>query len=268
MPRKYERIAVLVVLLCSPLWLSVLPSQVGTSLRISFRERLAPLYETAESLRVGLRTMALGFANAPFLFEENRFLKFQRDLLMKREEALGRLQQENARLRGLLQFKEESPHRLILAQVIGRDLGLFSRTLLINQGTQKGIRAGMAVVTPIGLVGRVSEAGPRVSRVIGITDPHFRAAALLADSRVSALAMGTASGECVLTYLPKEGELKVPQAVLTSGGNSFAPAGLAIGSIAEVTWDSSGLFRLARIKPAVPWAALEEVLVVSWTASN
>ena len=268
MPRKYERIAVLVVLLFSPFWLSVLPSPVGTSLRISFRERLAPVYEAAESLRVGLRTILLGFANAPFLFEANRHLAAQRDVLMKREGVLRGLQQENARLKRLLQFKEASRHRLIPAQVMGRDLGMFTRSFLINQGTQSGIRVGMPVVTEMGLAGRVAEAGPKVSRVIGLTDPHFRVAATMADSRVSALAMGTASGECVLTYLPKDGDLQVPQDVFTSGGNSFCPEGFLIGSVVEAVPDSSGLFRSGRIKPAVPLAALEEVLVVSWSPSD
>ncbi len=266
--RKYERIAVLVFLIFSPFWLSALPPQVGSTLRAGFREQLLPVYEATESFRVGLETILFGFLQGPFLLEQNRVLRGERDLLARQEEIHRQLAKENERLRELLKFKQDSPYRLILAQVIARDFGPFSRTLILNKGTASGVRNGMAVVTPAALVGRVAEAGPRSSRVIGLTDPHFRISAVLAEKRTAGLVMGTASGDCLLTYLPKEGDFKIHQAVVTSGVSSFCPAGFLIGSLDQWAADPSGLFRSGRIKPAVPLASLEEVFVVQWPPSD
>ena len=171
-------------------------------------------------------------------------------------------------MRALIDFKESSPWSLIPAEVIGHELNLWSRTLLINKGTRHGIKSGMAVITPVGLVGRISEVGTSSSRVILITDPHFRVSATLASSRFAGLVTGTPSGECMLSYLPLNAEFKEEEKVFTSGGNSFSPEGILIGSIGKAEGDSSKLFLAARIRPAVQGGSLEEVLVVKQNGSE
>lgn len=199
------------------------------------------------------------------LLSENRVLRDQVDLLMAHEDSHWVLAQENTRLRQLLKFKELSPWKMIPAQVIGRDDSLWSRGIILNKGSEDGVRLGEAVVTPVGLVGQVAEVGSHVSRVMGLTDPRFRVSALLARSRTAGLVMGIGSRECQITYLPKEVELKDGQTVFTAGGLSFCPEGILIGTIRRVRPSSSELYRSSFLRPAVEISNTEEVLVVQWS---
>ena len=211
---------------------------------------------------MGLEKVVIGFFRGPFLLEENQRLHQRLAAAQAHEETHRQLFQENARLRNLLDFKSRSAWRVIPAEVIGHELRLWSRTLVLNKGTNQEVYNGMAVITPTGLVGRVSEVGSSTSRVILVTDPHFRVSAALSQSRVSGLVTGNASGDCLLTYLPLDTELKKGEPVLTSGGRSFCPEGIWVGTVLSASPDSSKLFLSARIRPAVNGAAMEEVLLV------
>ncbi len=227
-----------------------------------------PAWEGIQAARFGLQHFLLGILEGPFLLEENGALRSQLKTAAAHEETHRQLFEENARLRSLLEFKDQAPWKLIPAQVMGREFGLLSRTLLLNKGERDRIRVGEAVITPVGLAGRISEVGPSSSRMILITDPHFRVAATVSHSRISGLMVGTTSGDCILTYLPKGAELKVGETVLTSGGRSFCPARIPVGTIREVRDNSSELFRLAPLRPAVDGSAIDEVLVVGWTSQD
>ena len=260
---KFERFAVLIVLVASPLWLPALQSHPESpSVRMTFLDRLRPGFEGFQAARVGLHRLTFGFLNGPFLLEENQSLRNQLAAALAHEETHRELAQENGRLRALIGFKKRSPWAIIPAEVIGHELSLWSRTLLLDKGTRDGVKIGMAVITPVGLIGRISEAGGTSSRVILVTDPHFRVSATLASSRISGLAAGTPSGECLLAYLPVNAELKEGDKVFTSGGKSFCPEGILIGSVGKPQPDPSKLFLSARIRPAVQAGAVEEVLIL------
>ncbi len=268
MPRKLERVAVLLVLVASPLWWSTLPPQLGGRVRMVLTGWLEPLYHGVQGVRLETQNFLLGIVRGPALLEQNRVLHTELEALLAHEETHRQLFEENSRLRSLLDFRAKASWRLIPAEVIGRELGLWSRTILLDKGSGDGARVGQAVITPVGLVGRITEVGPASSRAILLTDPRFRLTATLALARVSGLVMGTASGECLVTYLPLEGEIKPGENVLSTGGRSFSPEGIPLGTIQSVRLDSSELFRTARLKAAVNLSGVEELLIVAWTPSD
>jgi len=178
------------------------------------------------------------------------------------------LLEENARLRRLVGFKSRAKWPMVPAEVIGRHLGPWSRGLLIDKGVRDGVRSGMAVVTPTGLVGRIAEAGPSLSQVILLTDPHFRVMARLSANQLPGLVMGGPTGVCVVTYLPLDEVIPPGQTVLTTGGASFSPAGIPVGVIQKVWKDASGMHQTARIEPFVRLGGIQEVGVVEWRAER
>lgn len=224
---------------------------------------LRPAFQAVEAFETGFRHLSGAVFRGPFLLEENRALQGRIQILLAHEQTHRELFEENKRLRALLKFRAQSPWVSIPAQVLGHELWLWSRTLLLDKGTGAGVKVGMAVLTPVGLVGRISEAGPSSSRAILVSDPHFRVAAVVASSRASGLVMGSASGGCLLTYIPRETPLKGGDAVLTAGGKSFCPGGVAIGAVQTVKEGSFEMFHSARLRLAVDLSAVEEVLVVA-----
>lgn len=231
---------------------------------------MEPAFQSMAAARTGMKSLISGFLRGPFLSEENRLLREQMETLLAHEKTHEALFQENERLKDLLRFKGSAPWKLIAAQVIARETSLWSRSLLVDKGKEDGLRVGQAVITPTGLVGRVGEVGPSVSRILLVNDPHFRAAAIVSESRLSGLLVGKSSGGCWLTYLPREAKLKAGDSVVTAGGKSFAPAGIPIGVIqqaGEAPADSE-LFRSVPVRLVVNLSQLEEVLLIAWPLSD
>ena len=265
MPRKFERTAVLLVLVASPFLLPALPYGLGDSFRNTFLGWVRPAFETVHTVREGFGHLGTGVLEIFSAQEENRILRARLEALLAHEEMHRELFRENARLRKLLGFHSKVNWSVIPAEVIGRELGPWSRGLLLDKGTKDGVKEGMAVMTPVGLIGRISEAGASSSQVVLLTDPHFRVMGRLSENSISGLVTGGPTGECLVTYLPLTETIKEGQTVATAGGRSFAPGGIPIGVIRKVWKDSSEMYQTARIESVVHLGAVDEVLVVSWS---
>lgn len=268
MGRQFERTAVLLVLVASPFWLPAVPSSLGQSFRAAVGDGLAPSFEILRAGRLGVGRLLSAGLEWMSVYEENRILRAQMETFRAHEETHRELYQENRRLRRLLEFQGRAEWRTTSAEVIGREVGPWSRNLLVDKGKREGVREGMAVITPTGLVGRVSDAGLSSSRVVLMTDPHFRVTGTLAKTRISGLVTGGGNGELTFTYLPLDLEIQRGEAVLTAGGRSFCPEGISVGIVRKIEVDRSQLFRSARLEPAVNSGTVEEVLIVSWRPSE
>lgn len=268
MQRKFQRPAILFLLITSPFWFSSLVSSCSNSLRAGSVESISPVLRLFASARDGFSHLFSAVTGVFSIEEENRLLRVKLEVLEAHEPVHQSLSAENARLRSLLDFKKKTGWPTVGAQVVGRDLGPWSRTLLIDKGQIHGVRDGMAVITPAGFVGRVTQSGKTTSRVTVLTDPHFRVMAASAASRVFGLAMGSGAGQLVWTYLPLDADIQEKQPVMTAGGKSFAPENIPIGMVRRVWQDPSRLYRTAEIAPAVELNGVEEVLVVLWSASE
>lgn len=268
MIKKLERAAVLLVLVASPFWLPVLPPHFVHTVRSGWMDAVQPILVGVHWIPQGIDRFFSGLVGIFSLEEENRILRQRLEALRAREQGHRELAEENARLRRLLKFRAESSWKTIPAEVIGREWGPWSRGFLVDRGARDGIRLGMAVITPSGLVGRVTEVGRSSSRVMALTDPHFRVAAILSQSRVSGLCVGVGRGNCVLTYLPMDLSVQAGEGVVTTGGRSFAPKGLPIGTIRRAWIDSSEMFQTADFELAADLARVEEVLILAWHPSD
>ena len=264
MPRKFEQTAVFLALAISPFLLPALPYGLGASFRNTFLSWVRPVFETIDTAREGFGFLGSGVLNLFSLEEENQILRSRLEALRAHEETHRELFRENARLRKLLEFHSKANWSVTPAEVIGRELGPWSRGLLLDKGNKQGIRQGMAVITATGLVGRISEAGPGSSRVALVTDPHFRVMGRLPETSVSGLVSGGPTGQCLINYLPLDETFTERQSVFTAGGKSFAPGGIPVGIIRKVWKDASEMYLTARIEPGVHLGAVDEVLVVSW----
>lgn len=237
---------------------------MGHSFRTTVNDLLTPPLEVLNAGRRGIDHFGSAVLEWMTVYEENRLLRAQRETLRAHEEIHRELSQENLRLRRLLKFREDSPWRTLAAEVVGREMGPWSRNLLVNKGERDGVREGMAVVTPVGLVGRVGEVGAASCRVVLMTDPHFRVSATLRTSRISGLVSGGGAGELTLTYLPLDLQVQPGEAVLAAGGKSFCPEDVPVGVVRKVRLDRSQMFQTAQLEPAVNPGAIEEVLIVAW----
>lgn len=182
--------------------------------------------------------------------------------------ALREAAQENITLRRFFQFAQQHPgfHLVggeVKGRVIGRDPSNFLRYFTIDAGEEQGVRKGMPVIVPRGLVGRVQSVGPNWAKVLLTIDPRSSVSALIQTSRATGQVQGLVSGDLVMRYISQKSTVNEGEIVLTSGLGGNFPKGLVIGQIIHVQQRDSDLFQEATVRPTVDFDRLEMVLVIS-----
>ncbi|MEW6717409.1 MAG: rod shape-determining protein MreC [Chloroflexota bacterium] len=166
-------------------------------------------------------------------------------------------------LTALLNFSRAQPeNRYIAASVIGQDPSPFLHYIIINRGSDDGLRRGMPVVSPKGLIGRISAVTAGASRVQLITDPGTYINVYTQPSQAEAVLRGSITGEISLDMIPQEAQVNVGDVVLTSGLGGNFPPNLLIGQITSVRKLELELFQLAAVQPTTDFTKLTIVLVI------
>jgi rod shape-determining protein MreC len=194
----------------------------------------------------------------------NDYMKLRQEMdplrqhLLLQEEAL----KENVRLRDLLSLKKKSLFPSLAANIIMRDPTNWAAVVIIDKGYKHGVRQGMPVVTPLGVVGKIAEVGERISKVTLLTDPRFSVAASIERTREQGLVSGTLRGVCRMQYLSSSADIKAGDAILTSKISSFFPPGLMIGTVIGIEESFANPTLECLVKPAVALSQVEEVMIV------
>jgi rod shape-determining protein MreC len=210
----------------------------------------------------GVRGAWDGYVGLQNVHAENEVLKQQlRDLEVKlqRERALAR---ESEGLRRMLDLRNRTNAPTLAAEIIGTSTTAEFRTITIDRGTHDKITVDMAVIAPAGVVGRVvGKPSPRASEVQLLVDRNAAAAVLVESSRAQGIVMGTGETLLSLEYVSTASEINKGDRLITSGIDGVYPPGFVVGTIVELE-KSGGTFRRIRVKPAVDFSTLEQVLVV------
>ena len=241
--------------------------------------RLKPIQSAITQLTSPAQTSASGAAES--VSETFSFLAELRTLRQRAAELeqinanllvenfrLREVERENQQLRELLNFAETRPGlelrgAQIVARVIGQESNNFLDFIMLDLGTQHGVDVGMPVVTPQGLVGRISEVTDTTSKVLLITDPSSAVNAILQSSRVNGVVRGEPSGGLVMDYIPQGVLFSVGEIVLTSGLGGNFPKGIPIGQVVDIKQRDIDVFQRAIVQPTVDFSSLELVMVVT-----
>ncbi len=167
-------------------------------------------------------------------------------------------------LSALVDFARVHPeNRYLAASVIGRDPSPFLQYVIINRGSDDGLRRGMPVVTQQGLVGRISKVTAGAATVQLISDAAAKVNVRVEPSRAQALLQGQITGEVSLDMIPQAAKVQVGDLVLTSGLGGNYPDNILIGQITGVRRRDYDIFQQASVQPVVDFSQLEIVLVIT-----
>lgn len=166
-------------------------------------------------------------------------------------------------LAALVRYSRANPTNTYkAAQVIGRDPSPFMHYIIINAGSNDGIRRGMPVVTHQGLVGRVDAVIDSAARVQLITDPASNVNVRMQNSRTDAVLVGSLTADLTLEMIPQDAQVIPGDLVLTSGLGGVYPPNIPVGQVVDVRKREAELFQQATIQPSVDFAQLSIVLVI------
>lgn len=221
---------------------------------------VTPVASTIEGVRNGTTGFFSNYLDFRNSRERVRTMSSELDKL-KLENQLLRNELESARrVEAMAGFQAHTPSKMIGAHVIGTTGGNGSRSILIDRGTSSGIRKGMAVVTPDGIVGRVMAEYPFSSQVLTVTDPEFAAGVVSQKNRVHGVLKGQGNETAKVDYVPTGQKLEVGEVFYTSGEDRVFPKGLVVGRITSLGEGSS--FQDVFVQPSGVETAPEEVLVI------
>jgi len=179
------------------------------------------------------------------------------------------LEQENARLRGLVGGLPPLIKRSQLADVVNADISSQRQRLVIDQGDRAGLYRSQAIVDATGLVGQLVRVGPWSAEVMLISDPGHAVPVEILRNGVRTVAEGTGNeDELRLSLLPATADVKAGDTIVTSGLGGVFPAGIPVGTVIEAVRDPDDILARVRIKPRASLARVRQVMALWFNPEN
>jgi len=167
-------------------------------------------------------------------------------------------------LYALLDFARAKPENTyVAASVIGRDSNPFMHYLIIDHGSDDGIRYGMPVVTQQGLVGKIDAVTASAARIQLINDPDSSINVRLQSLDKEAQLVGSITGDLQLTMIPSDVDVQAGEILLTSGLGGNYPSDIVVGQVVNVQKKESDIFQTANVDSTIDFSTLRAVLVIS-----
>lgn len=232
------------------------------------RERAAvlsePLWWVASSPLRLFRAAGEELSLRSTLQAENERRKRELDIATARIHRLNAIVEENRRLRDLLGGTRGYALDVRLVGILDVDLDPFRQRIVLDAGSDEGVRIGQALIDSGGVLGQVIEVGPRRSTALLITDPDHAVPVQVARSGLRTIAYGTGhSDRLLLPNVPQSGDIRRGDLLISSGLGGRFPAGFPVGTITALQADKLRLFVTADATPAAHLERGSEVLLVS-----
>ncbi len=215
-----------------------------SGLRGGAQDTVAPATRSVAVARTeskGLIASIKGYLRAG---SQNAALKREMEIARIRLKEAEAVRQENARLKGLLAIREGEVKPVAVARLVGSTASSTRRFAYLGAGSAQGVRVGMSVVSPRGVVGRILETGRNSSRVLLLLDPE--SVLPVRRSYDSLVAFAEGRGDSLLRIkLVNLGinPLKAGDLFVTSGAGGYYQPGKAVAIVTEKTSDG-GLARI------------------------
>lgn len=240
--------------------LTTLPQEIMGAISVPFRSATANISDA-------LSVWKDKTININQIIAENEQLKEENRELMQKQIDYDKIKIENEQYKEFLEIKEENPeYEIAAASVIGRDgLDKFY-SFTIDAGEDDGIEINDVVMSSVGVVGVVVEIGPNFSRVSTILSPSVSVASFVSSTRDTGVVCGdsrfSTEGKTMIKYLPKNTKAQVGDIISTTGMGEVFPKDLLIGTIEEISTDSSGNYNYAVVKPVSEISEIKTVFII------
>lgn len=203
-------------------------------------------------------------------YKENQALTEKVDDLAQAKVQLQTLQAENRALKDQLQIENTlTDYKVVNAVVISRSPSNWQSQLIVNKGSNAGIKKGMSVMGSGGLIGRVSEVNTTNAKVELLSDDsqvadRFAIRVANKDGKVVDGIVTSFNQEknlIVMGQITSDVSLEKGDLVTTSGLGGVTPAGLYVGKVQKISQDDYGLSKKIYINPATDFNNIPVVSV-------
>jgi rod shape-determining protein MreC len=260
---RYRNITVLLLVIFAQLVLlavQVKNDQDVQLIRVWAVTAVTPVARIVEGLRGG----GSGFLHNYILLHdtnaENRRLQAELDRYKLDNIFLKSELNRADRARALEVFQRHTASKMVAATIFAVGAGSGSKVVFVDRGTVSGVQRGMAVVTPDGIVGKVTAAYPMSSAVQLITDADFAAGVVSQKNQVHGTLKGQGTPMCKVDYVPFEEKIEPGDMLYTSGSDRIFPSGFPVGVVKVVR--PAQPFKEILVEPSGLQRGLEDVLIL------
>jgi rod shape-determining protein MreC len=190
-------------------------------------------------------------------YRDNKKLRAENDTLRRWQEVAQVLKAENESLRTLAGYQPIDRANYVTARVIGQSPGTYSASVILNVGSDAGIKRFQPVIDAHGLMGRINELSETTAQVLLLSDASSRVPVITGNSRQHAILAGTGDALLRLTFIGGDPEnIEVGEPVVTTEEGNLIPGGILIGSVLKR--DGETIF----VKPLRPLAQTEYARII------
>ncbi|MBY5922495.1 rod shape-determining protein MreC [Ferrimonas balearica] len=226
---------------------------------------VSPIQYLAAMPSALLDNLSRNLATRQTLLAENDALHQQQLLISERLQRLEHLEQENQRLRTLLDSPTRQDSRRMVAEVMSVDQDPFKHLVLIDKGSRQGVYVGQPVLDGKGVVGQVVEVGQTTSRILLISDLTHAIPVRVARNDVRAVAHGSGRTDLLeLSHVAMNTDIEVGDWLNTSGLGGRFPEGYPVARVTEVERTEGQTFAIVRAEPSADLDRLRYLLLL-WT---
>jgi len=234
----------------------------GTT-RVYLNSLVSPLQYLANLPGQLLNASASRFVSHERLFNDNAKLTHDAMVMNGQLQRLTFLQQENDRLRSLLNSPVQDNTSKIVAELMAVDNNPYSHQIVINKGAINDVYEGQPVLDAKGIVGQIMQVSSTNSRVLLIADVTHAIPVRVARNNVRLIASGSGSlDELLIQHVAHSSDLKIGDILLSSGLGNIFPEGYPVATITSIIRDESRPFPQVRAKPIAQLDRLKYLLLL------
>lgn len=228
---------------------------------------LVPDIKISSSLFSKTGGFLLNLSNIINVNQENKELKNQNVTLIQQLADFQIVQEENVRLKNLLNIKETKFTQTVFANVIVREPTQWYKFVIIDKGSQNEIELDSPVIAVLSngetcVFGRIVEVHSSTAKVALITNPLFSLPVQITNLKVDCICEGSDSQYLKLSFIPQSINLNLNDKIVTSSLSNVFEKGINVGTIADITRTSYGEYQEVLVRPYSQTQSIYEVVVL------
>ena len=256
----------LVLFMCGVVWVMTLSEGTVRNIQQAYYGTISPFVRGGSSLEASARDFLREIEHSEDLENQLRAIQGEYIKLRSIEGRLRELETENNELRRALDFQQKQRLNVVAARVIKRQPATWWETAIIDKGQDDSIGAGVPVIAPGGLAGKIDVASEDTCSMILLTDGRCQVSVQVVGTPEVGILHGVRGryGEeprLILRHLSREAAILPGMKVITTGKGGLFPSNLLVGTVKE--YSPGPVEGVALVKPSVNFDELGVVFVIA-----
>jgi rod shape-determining protein MreC len=268
--KRYRDAAIVLLALAVPFWF--LRASMRDPKTISGPERIIvkispPIQYAAATLARGLSNLWGDYVYLVDVKEDNAQLASQNARLRERVRKLEALEEENRRLKRLLDLKTSLRADAVSAQVVGKNTNEFFRVIRITLDKEsRDIGPNLPVLCADGVVGTTLKSAGDTVDVRLTVDAGNGVDVVVQRTGARGYIRGTGDESkyaVSVEYFQRTDEVEVGDLIVTSGVGRRFPRGIPVATVTQIERRDFGIYQKVIAAPSVDFSRVEEVLILT-----